>query len=135
MSQQLKMEPVAHEELVRQALESLEEEKQGRNVEISIGVLPVCQGDPSLLRQVWINLPANALKVTRRRDVARIDIGSHTDAEGRRVYFVKDNGAGVDMKYAVKLFGVFQRLHRTEEYEGVTFFSRFKNILDSMKSK
>jgi len=70
-----------------------------------------------LLRQVWMNLLSNALKFTRGRDDARIEVGC-TDRDGEQVYFVKDNGAGFDMQYAGKLFGVFQRLHRAEEYEG-----------------
>jgi light-regulated signal transduction histidine kinase (bacteriophytochrome) len=66
---------------------------------------------------VWLNLLSNALKYTRRREHAQIEIGS-MDRDGERVYFVKDNGVGFDMRYADKLFGVFQRLHRSEEYEG-----------------
>ena len=74
-------------------------------------------GDPALLTQVWINLLSNALKYSRTRDPAVIEIGS-THESGETVYFVRDNGTGFDMRYAHKLFGVFQRLHRAEEYEG-----------------
>ena len=88
-----------------------------RRVEFDVGELPGCEGDPVLLRQVSVNLISNALKFTRRREAARIEIGSRRIA-GRRVFFVKDNGVGFDMRYADKLFGVFQRLHRAEEYEG-----------------
>ena len=116
--QPLHKQPVAPTDLVRQALESLSGEQAGRRVEISIGELPACQGDPALLRQVWINLLSNALKFTRGQDVARIEIGCLTQEDGAPVYFVKDNGVGFDMQYAAKLFGVFQRLHRAEEYEG-----------------
>jgi len=80
--------------------------------------LPHCQGDPALLKQVWVNLISNALKFTRRQNVARIEIGCLTQEGGAPVYFVKDNGVGFDMQYADKLFGVFQRLHSTEEFEG-----------------
>jgi PAS domain S-box-containing protein len=104
--------------LVRQALDSLSSEQAGRQVDLSIGDLPPCQGDPALLQQVWINLLSNALKFTRQREMARIEIGCQTNADGEPVYFVKDNGTGFDMQYAGKLFGVFQRLHRAEEYEG-----------------
>jgi len=85
-----------------------------------IGNLPPCQADPALLKQVWINLLANALKYTRKTDPARIDIGcqTHDNESGVNVYFVRDNGVGFDMNYAHKLFGVFQRLHRSSEYEG-----------------
>jgi PAS domain S-box-containing protein len=103
--------------LVRQALHSLSGEQAGRRVEISIGELPPCRGDPTLLQQVWTNLLSNALKFTRGRDGARIEVGC-TEQDGEPVYFVRDNGAGFDMQYADKLFGVFQRLHHPEEYEG-----------------
>ena len=79
--------------------------------------MPACKGDEVLLRQVWINLLSNALKYTRRRERAEIEIGCrHQD--GADVFFVRDNGTGFDMAYADKLFGVFQRLHRAEEFEG-----------------
>ena len=89
----------------------------GRQVEIAVGELPPCWADPALLRQVWLNLLANALKFTRARDPARVEVGSSTQ-DGETVYFVRDNGVGFDMAYADKLFGVFQRLHRQEDYEG-----------------
>ena len=73
--------------------------------------------DPALLHQVFANLLSNALKFTRRRPDAIIEVGS-LDQDGRRVYYVRDNGVGFDMRYADKLFGVFQRLHPAEEYEG-----------------
>jgi len=102
---------------VRRVLADLHAEQAGRRVEIVIGELPPCQADPALLRQVLVNLLANALKFTRRQGRARIEIGCQK-SDGKWVYFVKDNGVGFDMRYAHKLFGVFQRLHRAEEYEG-----------------
>jgi light-regulated signal transduction histidine kinase (bacteriophytochrome) len=84
---------------------------------MAIGDLPACQADPALLKQVWINLLANALKYTRKQEMTVIAVGSRAQA-GACVYFVKDNGVGFDMQYVDKLFGVFQRLHRSEEYEG-----------------
>ena len=116
--QPLHKQTIVSAELVRQVLESLSDEQAGRRVEISMGELLPCQGDPLLLKQVWVNLLSNALKFTRQREMARIEIGCQTNADGEQVYFVKDNGVGFDMQYAGKLFGVFQRLHRTEEYEG-----------------
>jgi light-regulated signal transduction histidine kinase (bacteriophytochrome) len=86
-----------------------------RDVRIRFGPLPACQADPALLRQVFVNLLSNALKYTRKREHAEIEVGWDAAAGA---YFVKDNGAGFDMQHADKLFGVFQRLHRAEEYEG-----------------
>jgi len=77
----------------------------------------IVDGDRSLLKQVWVNLLSNGFKFTRRRDPARIELGCR-EGDGTRVYFVKDNGVGFDPRYADKLFRVFQRLHRAEEYEG-----------------
>jgi len=109
--------PVDTADLVRQCLDDLAAERAGRQVEIAVGELPPCWADPALLRQVWLNLLANALKFTRARDPARVEVGSSTQ-DGETVYFVRDNGVGFDMAYADKLFGVFQRLHRQEDYEG-----------------
>jgi signal transduction histidine kinase len=103
--------------LVQNVLDELKPLREGRPIELRLGNLPPCQGDPALLKQVWVNLLSNAIKYTRGREPAIIDIGSTPDA-GRTVYFVRDNGAGFDMQYANKLFGVFQRLHRTTEFEG-----------------
>jgi PAS domain S-box-containing protein len=87
------------------------------DIQIDVGKLPPCYGDAALLRQVWVNLVSNAVKYSSRKKPARIEIG-YSDTDERPAYFVKDNGAGFDMRYAGKLFGVFQRLHRTEDYEG-----------------
>jgi len=114
----LHKQPIDTADLVHRALDSLSGEQAGRQVEISLGELPTCQGDPALLRQVWINLLSNALKFARQREKTRIEIGCQTNVGGEQVYFVKDNGVGFDMQYASKLFGVFQRLHREDEFEG-----------------
>lgn len=103
--------------IVRETLTELGFPWTDRRVEVRVGHLSPGMGDPVLLRQVWLNLIANALKYTRRRDLAEIEIGE-ADIEGRRTFFVRDNGVGFDMRYASKLFGVFQRLHRIEDYEG-----------------
>jgi PAS domain S-box-containing protein len=108
---------VAPTDLVREVLEDLRPECAHRQVELVIRDLPACQADPALLKQVWANLVGNALKFTRGRPVARIEVGSHEQA-GERVYFVRDNGVGFEIQYADKLFGVFQRLHHAEGYEG-----------------
>lgn len=88
-----------------------------RQVDLELAPLPAAVADLSLLRQVWTNLIDNALKFTRHRERARIEIGGWT-RDGEHVYFVKDNGAGFDMKYADKLFRFFQRLHGLNEFEG-----------------
>lgn len=103
--------------LVRDAFEELSVERAGRQIELRVGDLPPCEGDRALLKQVWGNLLANALKYTRRRELAFVEVGCGLEG-GETVYFVRDNGTGFDMKYAHKLFGVFQRLHRAEEFEG-----------------
>jgi len=103
--------------LVRGALLELGSPWSDRRVEIQIGELPPSQGDPALLKQVWLNLLGNALKYTRKRDAALIEIGCVWQSEGQ-AFYVRDNGTGFDMQYVGKLFGVFQRLHRMEDYEG-----------------
>ncbi len=118
--QAIKKQSVDMAKLVRQVIEALHDEQDGRHVEILIGDLLPCEAEPSLLKQVWINLLSNAIKYTRGREVATIEIGSRDGGGpmGEPTYFVRDNGVGFDMRYAGKLFGVFQRLHRAEDYEG-----------------
>lgn len=103
--------------LVEEVLKELSAQEGGRQIEVKIGDLPACMGDAALLRHVWSNLLSNAFKYTQNRTAARIEIGCESTLGGD-VYFVRDNGAGFDMRYAGKLFGVFQRLHRLEEYPG-----------------
>jgi light-regulated signal transduction histidine kinase (bacteriophytochrome) len=84
---------------------------------VDLAALPGASADPALLRQVWTNLVGNALKYSGKRKDARVEIGGHQDPE-ESVYWVRDNGVGFDPRYSAKLFGVFQRLHRTEEFPG-----------------
>ena len=108
---------VSLQQLVKEVVEETRPDTAARKVSWTIGKLPDLHGDRSMLRLVFVNLVANALKFTRTRPRAEIEIGSFED--GRRVVvFVKDNGVGFDMKYSNKLFRVFQRLHRNEEFEG-----------------
>ena len=103
--------------LVREAWDLLTSGQPERPLKMIVGGLPPCQGDRALLKQVFVNLLSNALKFTRQRDPAVIEVGSGR-RDGETVYFVRDNGAGFDMRYVGKLFGVFQRLHRSEDFEG-----------------
>jgi light-regulated signal transduction histidine kinase (bacteriophytochrome) len=107
------------DELVQDTLRDLEPATRERNIVWIIPPLPVVQADPAMLKLVLVNLLDNALKFTRTRDPAQIEIGCD-DTEGERVVvFVRDNGVGFDPQYAHKLFGVFQRLHHTDEFEGI----------------
>jgi PAS domain S-box-containing protein len=115
--QPLRRETVDLAGLFREAFDDLRMVENERHVEVTVAAIPACSGDRVLLRQVVANLASNALKFTRTRDPARIEVGSRAD-EGDTAYFVRDNGVGFDMRYAHKLFGVFQRLHRMEEFEG-----------------
>jgi PAS domain S-box-containing protein len=104
-------------DLVKEVLQELAGEINGRNIEWDINALPDAWGDRSMLKQVWVNLLSNAVKYTRPRDIAKIKIEC-SKKNGELEFCVQDNGAGFDMKYAEKLFGVFQRLHQAEEFEG-----------------
>jgi PAS domain S-box-containing protein len=118
LSQQaLKKQTVDMDMLLRTVLEELDPSQQERQIEIRRAELPPCLGDPALLKQVWLNLISNALKYTRKCKPAIVEIGC-ARVNGANTYFVRDNGTGFDMQYAHKLFGVFQRLHRAEDYEG-----------------
>ncbi|MEY2494156.1 MAG: hypothetical protein QOJ45_648 [Verrucomicrobiota bacterium] len=115
--QAFNVQPVITADIVNAALDDLKAMQENRRVNISVGDLADCEADASLLRQVWLNLLSNALKYTRKCDPAVITIGSRREGE-TDVFFIQDNGAGFDMKYADKLFGVFQRLHLADDYEG-----------------
>jgi light-regulated signal transduction histidine kinase (bacteriophytochrome) len=103
--------------LVKAVLDDLRAEQSGRRVELQIGEMPACEADATLLKQVYANLLSNALKYTRGREPAVIQVGWRKEGDAG-VYFVRDNGAGFDMRYSSKLFGVFQRLHSLEQFEG-----------------
>ncbi len=104
--------------LVPEVIEELKEETEGREVVWEIAPLPVVEGDAAMLRQVWANLISNALKYTRPRPQAKIEIGAISDDPTETLFCIKDNGVGFDMKYVDKLFGLFQRLHDAEEFAG-----------------
>ena len=115
--QELNKQATDTHKLVRNVLTELGSPWSDRVVKISIGALPVSSGDQALLKQVWINLLSNALKYTRKRETAQIEIGS-TQLNGVDTFFIRDNGTGFDMAYADKLFGTFQRLHSADDFEG-----------------
>jgi signal transduction histidine kinase len=106
------------DQLIKNILSDLRLDLQGREISWTISALPEVQGDPAMLRQVFMNLIANAVKFTSTRPIATIEIGVEHPSSTEIVLFVRDNGVGFDMQYAPKLFGVFQRLHRADEFEG-----------------
>lgn len=106
------------DQLIKSILSDLRLDLQGREISWTIAALPEVQGDPAMLRQVFMNLIVNAVKFTRTKPMATIEIGVEHPSSTEIVLFVRDNGVGFDMQYAPKLFGVFQRLHRADEFEG-----------------
>ena len=106
------------QELVKEVIHDLSLDVEGRNMEWQIAELPAIHGDRAMLKLVYMNLISNALKFTRPRSPAKIEIGFSSIEPEETIYFVRDNGVGFDMRYVDKLFGIFQRLHRSEEFEG-----------------
>jgi PAS domain S-box-containing protein len=109
---------VSLDQLLKEALAEIRQDTEGRSISWKIGALPNFYGDRSMLRLALVNLLSNAVKFTRTRPDAEIEIGSAAGDGNEVVVFVRDNGVGFDMKYANKLFGVFQRLHPTDTFEG-----------------
>lgn len=103
--------------MIEEILVQLLQDNQERTIEWKISKLPFVPCDNDLIRQVWINLLSNAVKFTRTRKKAVIEIGANDEIK-EIIFFVRDNGVGFDMQYSQKLFGVFQRLHTQEEFEG-----------------
>jgi signal transduction histidine kinase/DNA-binding response OmpR family regulator len=104
--------------LVQEVIHDLEPESAGRSIHWQVASLPVATGDRALIKMVLVNLLSNALKFTRPRSQAEIEIGCISETENETVFFVRDNGVGFDMGQVDKLFGVFKRLHRNDEFEG-----------------
>lgn len=115
--QEIRREPVDLKTLTQEIISELQNEASGREFRWQVGALPTVDGDRALLRQAFWNLLSNAVKFTRRKALALIEIGEECQ-NGQRVFFIRDNGVGFDAKYADKLFGVFQRLHLQDEFEG-----------------
>lgn len=115
----LKLQELHFEEIIKQALASLQTEKSQQKIEISIQKLPPCQGDAEMLQDVWYNLLSNAIKFSAQRQTICIEIGSRPWENGQTIYYIRDNGVGFDMRYAGQLFKVFHRLHHPQEFEGI----------------
>ncbi len=113
----MNMAEVNMDALARTMLEELRHTFAGRDIAVEIKPLPACRGDQAMLRQVWINLLGNAIKFTRDKAGALVEVGGAVEGT-EHIYYVRDNGAGFDMQYGDKLFGVFQRLHGVDEFEG-----------------
>ena len=109
---------VSLDQLVKEALSEVRLDTEGRKIAWKIGALPIFYGDRSMVRLALVNLLSNAVKFTRTRPQAEIEIGSAGGNRNEVVVFVRDNGVGFDMKYVNKLFGVFQRLHQSDAFEG-----------------
>jgi light-regulated signal transduction histidine kinase (bacteriophytochrome) len=116
--QEMHFSEVDFDDLVRRIIVESGVEQGERQIDWVVPTLPKVHGDAAMLRQVWMNLIGNGIKYTRHQGRARIEIGWREESERELVFFVKDNGVGFDNKYAGRLFGVFQRLHSDEEFEG-----------------
>ncbi|KAF1004846.1 MAG: Phytochrome-like protein cph1 [Luteibacter sp.] len=114
----LRLQPVDMQSLVEEARALVETDTRDRRIEWRIAPMPIVVGDENMLRTVWQNLLGNAVKYTGNRELAQIEVGLDRLPAGDYEFFVRDNGAGFDMQYAGKLFGVFQRLHRASEFPG-----------------
>lgn len=114
---QLRRSQVDLDALARQVFKQLREQEPKREIQLTINDLPQVWGDPALINQIMMNLLGNAIKYTRTKENAAIEIGCHNEGS-EDIFYVKDNGVGFEARYAYKLFGVFQRLHGGEEYEG-----------------
>ncbi len=106
------------EGMARAVFEELASQEPDKQLRLDLRPLPPTRGSDAMIRQVWVNLIGNAIKFTREREVAEIEIGVWDGGDKGRVYYIKDNGIGFDMCYVDKLFGVFQRLHSQEEFPG-----------------
>ncbi len=117
--QQMEPAPVDMDGLAKAVFENLAAHESARKLRLDLRPLPPARGEKSMIRQLWVNLIGNAIKFTKQREVGEIEIGTRASEQGDEpIYYIKDNGAGFDMRFADKLFGVFQRLHHADEFEG-----------------
>jgi PAS domain S-box-containing protein len=110
--------PIDMETMAQEVFDELSSQNPKRKLRLHLQKLPPVSGSEALIRQVWINLISNAIKFTRGREIAEIEIGAQDGGDSRQIYSIKDNGVGFDMRHANKLFGVFQRLHSQDEFSG-----------------
>ncbi len=115
---EMKTTRVNMDDLIQNVLKIVQHETEGREIVWKVSPLPGARGDPAMLRLVLTNLITNALKFTREQPQAEIEIGHLPDNADEHIFYIRDNGTGFDMKYVDKLFGLFQRLHSTQEFEG-----------------
>jgi signal transduction histidine kinase len=115
--QEISPSDISMTDLAKGVFEEIKPPANERNLQFDMTTLPLAQGDRSMMKQVFANLLSNAIKFTRPREMATVEIGGTNDG-AENIYYVKDNGVGFDMQYVNKLFGVFQRLHSTDEFEG-----------------
>jgi two-component system sensor histidine kinase/response regulator len=113
----IELSPIDMTDMAKSVFEELNASDSAQGTQFKVENIPPAQGDRALIRQVFVNLLSNATKYSRLKDQPVIEVGGRTE-NGNNLYFVKDNGAGFDMQYANKLFGVFQRLHSAQEFEG-----------------
>lgn len=131
---ELVMHKVDMEALAKSCIKQLLQ-NQSLPVVFKTGSLPSCTGDATMLKQVWLNLISNAIKYSAKKENPKVEIGHH-EKDGQIIYYVNDNGVGFDMTYSEKLFGVFQRLHRQEEFEGTGVgLALVKRIIDKHKGR
>ena len=116
--QQMDTTAIDMQAMVQAVFDEVAKPESERKLRLDLHPLPMARGAESMIRQVWVNLISNAVKFTSEREVGEIEIGAREGGNGAQIYYVKDNGAGFDMRYVGKLFGVFQRLHSAEEFQG-----------------
>jgi two-component system sensor kinase len=117
--QEMEQETIDMHELAQAVFDELAAREPERKLQLDLRPLPAACGTRTMIRQVWENLIGNAIKFTKGRQVGEIEIGARDGEDGSPVYYVKDNGAGFDMRLAEKLFGIFQRFHSEEEFPGI----------------
>jgi signal transduction histidine kinase len=135
--QELRTSRINMNDLVESVLKELLDQQQGRSVVLDVKPLETSLGDVNMIRQVWVNLLSNALKYSQKKEVSRIEISCQELVRpSETVYTVKDNGAGFDMQYKSKLFGVFSRLHKIQDFEGTGVgLALSKRIIDRHKGR